>query len=92
MGTRNVFTIPQHFGRIENHIQAMRHTVRTNVRRNKLIFDTQRIGKRIVARLIDKKPEIDAVTNNGRFTLTTAIRHNMQPECIVTATIRSALR
>ncbi len=55
----------------------MRHAVRTDVRRNKLTLNTQRIGKRIVARLIGKKTEVDAVTNNGRFTLTTAIRHNM---------------
>ncbi|WP_404356640.1 hypothetical protein [Methylotuvimicrobium sp. KM1] len=40
--------------------------MRTDVRRNKLTFNAQRIGKCIIARLIDKKTEIDAVTNSRR--------------------------
>ncbi|WP_404356671.1 hypothetical protein [Methylotuvimicrobium sp. KM1] len=44
----------------------MRHSVRADVRRNKLIFNAQRTGKCIITRLIDKKSEIDAVTNNRR--------------------------
>ena len=59
----------------------MRHAMRADISRNKLTLNTQRIGKRIIARLIDKKPEIDAVTNNRRLSLdcTDSKKSNLTP-------------